>query len=82
MRGLPTAGGEPQLPHLRTFALPKKKRGGIEGGLDKAKSFVPLCSLKRAEAGDGADDSEVRLVVRFGMIFEKWQGGGGARRYL
>jgi len=64
--------------------LPALSRCGVEnrGGLDKAKNFVPLCSLKRGEAGGGADDSGVELVVRFGMIFEKWQGGGGARRYL
>ncbi len=54
----------------------------IEGGLDKAKNFVPLCSLKRGEAGGGADDSGVRLVVRFGMIFEKWQAGDGVGWHL
>jgi hypothetical protein len=65
---------------------PLRGRGGERGcegkGLDKAKNFVPSRSLKRGEAGGGVDDSGVRLVVRFGMIFEKWQGGGGAGRYL
>jgi hypothetical protein len=70
-----------QSEKLRTFALPVEMWGG-KRGLDKAKNFVPLCSLKRGEAGGGADDSGARLVVRCGMIFEKWQGGGGARRYL
>jgi len=64
--------------------LPSLSRCGVEnrGGLDKAKNFVPLCSLKRGEAAGRADDSGVRLVVRFGMIFEKWQGGGGVGWYL
>jgi len=52
------------------------------GGLDKVKNFVPLHSLKRGEAGGGADNSGVSLIGRSDLIFDKWQGGGGARRYL
>jgi hypothetical protein len=52
------------------------------GSLTKRK--IPNFALpeKRASETGGADDSGVKLVVRFGMIFEEWQAGDRVRRYL